>query len=126
MDIADKYTYDIEYFLTLDKDKRYSFIKEFVNKAVSERHNPGLIKKEEQPNGNIIYKLYSNGTITREKGGWAYGQRSVFDVKYECVRPNTFFSFPEKGDRKGDTYAIMTEEECHKIRNIMDDMLLKC
>jgi hypothetical protein len=32
--------------------------KNFVNDLVEKLNNPGLIKKDESPNGNIIYHLY--------------------------------------------------------------------
>jgi hypothetical protein len=111
--------------LTLTNSQRRDFAKKTINTFVSEKNNPNLIIRDAQPNENAIYKLYSDGTITREKGGWAYGRRTVFDVKCECVKPNTFFTFPLRGFKDGDTYAIMTELDCHRLRNTMDEMLLE-
>lgn len=37
-----------------------------------------LIDENEAPNGNIVYHLYANGTITHQKGGKAYLSRSEF------------------------------------------------
>jgi len=90
-----------------------------VNEMVYKLHNPSIIDSKLQPNENIIYCLYSDGTITRQKGGWAYGKRSVTDIMSKILKPNTFFTFPLKGEYEGDTYAILSYDDCVKIRNIM-------
>lgn len=41
-------------------------------------HQPSLWHPSEQPNANIIYHLQSDGKITFQKGGWAYGARTEF------------------------------------------------
>jgi hypothetical protein len=41
-------------------------------------HEPSLWHPNDQPNGNIIYHLQSDGKITYQKGGWAYGARTEF------------------------------------------------
>ena len=118
------YQYDEELFSGLDKKSKTTFIKNFINNLAKELHNTGLIVKDMSPNENIIYHLYSDGTITRQKGGWAYGRRSVTDLESYCVKPSTFFSFPEKGQYEGDTYCIITLEECKKVKNLMNKFLL--
>lgn len=114
---------DISHIKT--KSEKYLFIKNHVNDIVSKLHNPSIIDPNLQPNGNIIYSLYSDGTVTRQKGGYAYGKRNVTDIMYEIVKPNTFFSFPLKGANEGDTYAILLYDDCIKVRNIMNDLLLQ-
>jgi hypothetical protein len=47
---------------------------------LEELNNDSLVNHKESPNANIIYHLYSDGNITSQKGGWAYGQRSEFIV----------------------------------------------
>ena len=116
--------YDEETLLSLDKQNKQFFIQKFINNLVKTLNNESLIVKEQQPSENYIYKLYSDGTVTREKGGWAYGKRSTFDVEYEIVKPNTFFTFPYKGQNDGDTYGILTIENCHKVREVMNELLL--
>jgi hypothetical protein len=123
MESINEEVYDRDYFLSLSKPNRLSFMKNLVNKNVAKLHDPSLIKPEEQPNGNIIYHLYSDGTITRQKGGWAYGKRSVTDIESYCVKPNTLFTFPCKGLYEGDTYAILTMENCKEIKNLMNELL---
>ena len=114
---------DISHFI--NKDEKYLFIKKHINTIVSNLHNPLIIDSKLQPNENIIYHLYSDGTVTRQKGGWAYKRRTVTDIMYQIIKPNTFFTFPLKGDNDGDTYAILLYEDCIKIRNIINDLLLQ-
>jgi hypothetical protein len=125
MDKSDMFYYDQDEFSSLDKNNKHKFIKNFINTLVSTLNNPSLIDVKEAPNGNLIYHLYSDGTITRQKGGWAYGKRSVFDIKGKCVSPNTYFRFPIESVVSEDTYAIMTKETCEKIRDIIDELLLQ-
>jgi len=105
--------------------EKYLFIKKHVNNIVSKLHNPLIIDPNLQPNANIIYNLYSDGTVTRQKGGYAYGKRNITDIMCEIIKPNTFFTFPLKGENDGDTYAILTYDDCVKVRNIMNDLLLQ-
>ena len=105
--------------------EKYLFIKKHVNDIVSKLHNMSIIDPKLQPNSNIIYSLYSDGTVTRQKGGHAYGKRNVTDIMYEIVKPNTFFTFPLKGANEGDTYGILLYDDCIKVRNIMNDLLLQ-
>lgn len=122
--IADIFFYDKENLVSLDKQNKKIFIKKFINNLVYKINDNSLIIKEQQPSENYIYKLYSDGTLTREKGGWAYGKRSTFDIEYEILRPNTFFTFPYKGQYEGDTYAILTLENSYKVRELMNELLL--
>ena len=46
---------------------------------IKELNNDGLWHPNESPNGNTIYHIYQDGTITYQKGGFAYCQRSEFD-----------------------------------------------
>jgi hypothetical protein len=117
-------TYNKEYLSSLNKEDKIKYIKEFVNNVVKETHDLSLVKKDEQPNTNIIYSLYSDGSITREKGGWAYKKRSIFGVAGEIVRPANFFTFPCEGSGEGYTYAVMTEDNCRIVRELMNDLLL--
>lgn len=118
--------YDRDMYILLSKNEKYKFIKNLINDMVKKLNNHELINTTMAPNENIIYHLYSDGTITRQKGSWVYGKRSVTDIESYCVKPNTFFNFPYKGQYEGDTYAILTLENCHKIKNIMNKLLLEC
>jgi hypothetical protein len=123
--LKDNFQYDREYYLSLNRNDKSNFTKNTINKIVKEINNPSLIDINMAPNENIIYHLYSDGTITREKGSWAYGKRSVTDIESYCIKPNTFFSFPYKGQYEGDTYAILTLENCRKVKNLMNELLLE-
>jgi len=122
--VSDIFFYNKENLISLDKKNKTIFIKKFINNLVHSLNDNSLIIKEQQPSENYIYKLYSDGTLTREKGGWAYGKRSTFDIECEILRPNTFFTFPYKGQYEGDTYAILTLENSYKVRELMNELLL--
>jgi hypothetical protein len=116
------YSYDKEYLSSLTREDKINYSRNFVNDLVVKLNNPELIKKDESPNANIIYHLYSDGTITRQKGGWAYLKRSLTDIYDKCINKNNFFTFPYKGNISGDTYAIIELENCIKIRKLIFDI----
>lgn len=120
------FDYDREMYLSLSKSDKSIFTKKLINDMVKKLNNHELINTTMAPNENIIYHFYSDGTITRQKGSWAYGKRSVTDIESYCVKPNTFFNFPYKGQYEGDTYGILTIENCHNIKKIMNELLLEC
>jgi len=95
------------------RTEKYGFIKSYINNLVLKLNNPQLEVDEK-----IVYKMFSDGTVMKfvNKGVGSY-------VDYEIISPNTFFSFPIKG--KNITYAIMTYENCIKVRYFMDQLLLK-
>jgi hypothetical protein len=116
-------SFDLSIFDSINEKRQ--FIKSTIENKVSSLHNPLLIDSIKQPNDNIIYKLFSDGTITREKGGWAYGNRSMIDLKSYAIKPSTFFMFPLTGINEGDTYAIMTLEDCQEMRDLIDELFLQ-
>ena len=85
----------------------------------------GLIQPKESPNGNTIYHLYSDGTITYQKGGDAYLQRSVFEEEY-ALKNHRKINLKLLNDAPdGTTYVILTKEECHYFREKMDNLINK-
>jgi hypothetical protein len=108
---------------------------EALVRGVYESHftheNPhGLLHPDESPNTNTIYKAWSDGEITYEKGGFAYGDRSMKQV----ALPLVYFSdksvlptFPIA--HGGNTCAILTLDECRNVRGLLkaffDPMLPK-
>lgn len=118
----DIFLYNTEYFKSLTKDEKIAYVKNFVNDLAKKFNNHDLIKKDESPNGNIIYHIYSDGTITRQKGGWAYQKRNVTDIYNRCIIENNFFTFPYEGSVMNDTYAIIELENCCKIRKLILDI----
>lgn len=104
---------------------------EKLNEMIIDAHNAhyltsktGLIMPNESPNGNTIYHLYSDGSITYQKGGWAYRQRSEFNYKYKIDNASDSFIFPFTA-ADDTTYVILTIEECEKFRKMMIDVLKK-
>lgn len=84
----------------------------------------GLIDANASPNANIIYHFYSNGEVTYQKGGWEYLQRSEFTLMPSLSRKLSILSLPRKIDGNL-TYAILTEDECKKYREIMHNLYTK-
>jgi len=103
-----------------------------LNVSIIEAHNKhyevfptGLIDKEAAPNANIIYHLYSDGSITFQKGSWAYRMRSEFPLEptigsHRELRMN----FSNEAER-GLSYVILTEQECRYFRSKMIELLQK-
>jgi len=101
-----------------------------LNEEIINAHNKhyetsktGLVIPTESPNGNIIYHLYSDGSITYQKGGWAYRQRSEFDntpplTNYKMLN----FEFPKKTNDET-TYVILTYNECKNFRIRMFELI---
>ena len=87
-----------------------------VQEMIDSMHNPGLVKPNESPNENRIYHIYSDGEITNQKGGWAYGQRSEF-VDQHPTGYKGKYNFPLKSSTN--SYAIVTFEDAIKIRTAM-------
>jgi hypothetical protein len=101
-----------------------------LNDLIIDLHNwhyirspTGLVNQNESPNGNQIYHLYSTGEISFQKGGWAYLQRS------ECITDGKITNYQKLGLKlpkeamDGSTYAILTREECKKMRERMVDLI---
>jgi hypothetical protein len=90
-----------------------------------EHSTTGLIIPTESPNGNTIYHLYSDGEITFQKGGWAYGQRSEFTLLYSIKDSDKLqFTFLRPTESGKSTYVILTEQECRQFREKMIKLLL--
>jgi len=104
-----------------------------LNAEIIEAHNKhyetcptGLWQPNESPNGNHMYHLYSDGEITSQKGGWAYGQRSVFQWSSPVPGIKKLkFDFPKKHQQVEETYVILTEKECNEFRYQMIELLKK-
>ncbi len=86
-----------------------------------------LIKRDEAPNANTIYMLDSRGKIEFTKGGNVFGSRSYFtDLNGdELSMGGIRFRFSEKMiDNIGNSYVILTHEECRKFRLQMHKLIL--
>lgn len=105
---------------------------ELLNKEIIDAHEKhyensptGLIDPKESPNGNLIYHLYSDGTITYQKGGSAYLQRSVFAAVYALKNHRKINLKLLKNSPDGTTYVILTPDECKHFREKMDQLINK-
>ncbi len=97
-----------------------------INELIKEHHDMSLIKPNQQPNENIIYHLYDDGEIMSQKGGWAYGDRSMFSDYYPIrgiYSIKKYFIFPLQTNNSNGVYpyAVMTSENCRIVRNLMID-----
>lgn len=118
------------------ESKMDRFELEAIVRGMHEAHyvsNPpnGLWHPEEAPNTNTIYKIWSDGEFTYEKGGFAFGERSM----KQSALPLVYFSkkdmlptFPVVcGDN---SYAMLTPDECSHVRGLLkvffEPMLPKC
>jgi hypothetical protein len=98
--------------------QKFSSFQELINSC----NNPELIDRTLAPNGNTIYKIYSDGEITFEKGGDAYGRRTLHTLMSSCIRNKFADLFPFKitGSYNDDYgYAIVTCEDAYKIRDAL-------
>jgi len=121
METLDTFCYNKEDFFTLNKFGKLKFIKHFINDTVSRLHDSSL--ESGMPYNNVYY-LYSDGSITRCKKEHMDSAHRDF-ISYEIVSPNHFFTFPCVSQYKGDTYCILTSEDCYKIKNLIDELLLQ-
>lgn len=92
---------------------------ENLNKIILEKHNPNLVKRDESPNGNIQTLIFNDGEIVSTKGGWAFLQRSFFQIRGSL---NVNVQMPCKyGDF---SYAIVeNEDDALEIRSYMENIV---
>jgi hypothetical protein len=87
-----------------------------INENIAKYHNPNLVQKDQSPNENTIYHLYNDGSITSQKGGWAYLQRHEITIEY-AVNSKYEFDFPLSNSYY--KYAIMDFDNAKHIRNLI-------
>ena len=105
-----------------------------IYEMLEKYHNDDLFIPNEAPNGNTIYHLYSDGQITYQKGGFAYLQRSEFDLK-DCIYKTLNLDvdkFKQKREVKYNSYGreitntfgyvIVTPEHAFLIRSEMEKL----
>ena len=82
----------------------------------------GLINPRQSPNENTIHHLHSDGVITYQKGGEAYGQRSEF-VCTERLNGHQKLNFKFVKEAEYTSYVILTNKECSYYRGIMAELI---
>ena len=104
-----------------------------IDSKIQEYHNPDLLEKDEAPNANWIYKIWEDGTITHEKGGFAYGRRSMFDDQPAVCNhsfTNHLLVFPMHVKRQSiiglinEGYAMVTQEHAYEIRKMIVELYM--
>ena len=87
----------------------------------------GLWHPNEAPNANTIYKAWNDGEITYEKGGDAFGDRSMRSAAQPLVtglNKSDLPTFPLKASSlDGPSYAILTMDECRAVRGMLSTFL---
>jgi hypothetical protein len=114
------FEYDKEYFIGLNKIRKLAFTKQLINDTVMRLHDPSL---ENRLDYNRGYYLYSDGSITKIKKENMYTTHDEY-ISYEIIKPSSFFTFPCKGQSTEDTFCIMTAENCNKVKDLIDELLL--
>lgn len=80
----------------------------------------GLLHPDESPNTNTIYKVWSDGEITYEKGGYAFGDRSLKQVSLPIVHLSNKSWLPKFPIQHGEnSCAMLTLDECRHIRGLL-------
>jgi hypothetical protein len=102
------------------------------NQEVIDEHNKhyensptGLINRKLSPNENTIYWFFHTGEIYYQKGGDAYGSRSLFNEAYTLEGYSKLgleFVFTASDDT---TYVILTRDQCYKYRERMSELINK-
>lgn len=90
-----------------------SFI-EFINTV----HNSDLVDTRYSPNENKIVHIYNDGTITEQKGSFAYMQRTEFILEYGLSRPINPKYFPINDGSYG--YAVVTLKDAKELRSMIE------
>ena len=118
------FNYDKDYFTTLKKHDKYKYITKHINTLAKDLNDPSL-KANYKDFSSICY-LYSDGTIIIKTGDVVNGKKYGNILENHFIKPNTFFSFPNRTYIAGDTYAILTLEKARQIKALIIDMLNKC
>jgi hypothetical protein len=102
------------------------------NSRVNAAHNAHIVNGEctlidvspnASPNANQIYHLYNDGTVTFQKGAYAYLRRSEFTNQCSVTGYNTIFKFPIETRDGLMTYAVLTKEQCIQFRTEMKEYI---
>jgi hypothetical protein len=82
----------------------------------------GLINPKQSPNENTIHHLHSDGSVTYQKGGDVYGQRSEF-VCTERLNGHQKLNLKFVKEDEYTTYVILTNKQCSYYRGIMAELI---
>jgi len=113
-DILEKKIKEIENKIIINSEEN-DIIKN-IESTVKKLHDDGVIKNITQKSD--VYHLYSDGEISRQKGGNIYGMRIESTVCPSIIVPQ--FKFPLKYGQQ--TYAIISHEDAVNIREQMSQV----
>jgi hypothetical protein len=105
--------------------------REDIERTVLEMHNAhytqenphGLLQPDEAPNTNTIYKVWNDGEITYEKGGYAFGDRSLKQLRTSITHTGSLPlpNFPQACSKNGYSYAMLTMDECYRVHALLKE-----
>jgi hypothetical protein len=82
----------------------------------------GLINPRQSPNENTIHHLHSDGVITYQKGGNAYGQRCEF-IDKQRLNGHEKLNLKFVKEAEYTSYVILTNQQCCYYRGIMEELI---
>ena len=116
-------------FLEEEPNLAQPFPKVDLNNEINSEHykhyenSPlGLINPRQSPNENTIHHLHSDGVITYQKGGDAYGQRSEFVCTHR-LNGHEKLNFKFVKEAQYTSYVILTNQQCCYYRGLMAELI---
>lgn len=85
-----------------------------LNLYIKKCNNVNLVNSNSPPQLNMIYKLYPEGKLTEEFGGWVYGNRPVNTLFENFDKVIDGLVFPSQG------YAMLNRKDALFIRGWID------
>ena len=120
------FNYDKEHFTTLKKHDKHKYIIKHINTLAKDLNDPSLkVDYTDIKCSNICY-LYSDGTIIIKTNDIVNGKKYGNILENHCIKPNTFFTFPNRTYISGDTYVVLTLEKARQIKALITEMLNTC
>ena len=106
----------------MDRDELEALVKKLHDSHYTPESPHGLLHPDEAPNTNTIYKIWNDGEFTYEKGGYAYGDRSMKQVSLPIIHVSNKDTLPTFPIRHGPhSYAMLTVDECRQVRGLLRD-----
>lgn len=104
----------------MDRVELEALVRRFHEAHYTPESPHGLLHPDESPNTNTIYKVWSDGEITYEKGGYAFGDRSLKQVSLPIVYLSNKTWLPKFPIQyRENSCAMLTLDECRHVRGLL-------